>query len=61
MKDFKFCFVLFFLLAFHSLIAQTDYNKVDEKEKRGLEGFYPVQKLGMGTFEHGKEIGVLVL
>jgi hypothetical protein len=38
MKDFKFCFVLFLVLAFHSLIAQTDYNKVDEKEKKwGLE------------------------
>jgi hypothetical protein len=34
MKDFKFCFVLFFSVGVHSLIAQTDYNKVDEKEKK---------------------------
>jgi hypothetical protein len=45
MKDFKFCFVLFFSVGVSSLIAQTDYNKVDEKEKKwGLEGFYPESK-----------------
>jgi hypothetical protein len=32
MKDFKFCFVLFFSVGV-SLLDQTDYNKVDEKEK----------------------------
>jgi antitoxin component YwqK of YwqJK toxin-antitoxin module len=62
MKDFKFCFVLFLVLAFHSLIAQTDYNKVDEKEKKNgvWKGFYPESKRLRyeGTFEHGKEIGV---
>jgi hypothetical protein len=42
MKDFKFCFVLFLVLAFHSLIAQTDYNK--KKKKWGLERFYPESK-----------------
>jgi hypothetical protein len=41
------------------LIAQTDYNKVDEKEKKmGLKGFYPESKRLRyeGTFEHGKEM-----
>jgi hypothetical protein len=42
MKDFKFCFVLFFSVGVHSLIAQTDYNKVDDERKKkwGLERFY---------------------
>jgi hypothetical protein len=32
------------------------------KKKWGLEGFIRVQRLRYeGTFEHGKEIGVLVL
>jgi antitoxin component YwqK of YwqJK toxin-antitoxin module len=61
-KDSKFCFVLFLMLAFHSMIAQTDYNKVDEKEKKNgvWKGFYPESKRPRyeGTFEHGKEIGV---
>jgi antitoxin component YwqK of YwqJK toxin-antitoxin module len=50
------------MLAFHSMIAQTDYNKVDEKEKKNgvWKGFYPESKRPRyeGTFEHGKEIGV---
>jgi hypothetical protein len=43
MKDFKFCFVLFFSVGVSS--AQTDYNKVDERKKKwGLEGFYQSPK-----------------
>jgi hypothetical protein len=38
MKDYKFCFLLFLLFSVYH-IAQSDYNKVDEK-KMGLEGFY---------------------
>jgi antitoxin component YwqK of YwqJK toxin-antitoxin module len=62
MKDSKFCFVLFLVLAFHPMIAQTDYNKIDEKEKKNgvWKGFYPESKRLRyeGTFEHGKETGV---
>jgi hypothetical protein len=35
------------------MIAQTDYNKVDEKEKKGFFG----QKTRYENFQHGKEIG----
>jgi hypothetical protein len=42
-------------------LHQTDYNKVDEKEKV-WKGFIQSQKTKVwGNFEHGKEIGVLVL
>jgi hypothetical protein len=35
MKDYKLLFIL--SLKYILIIAQTDYNKVDEKEKMGLE------------------------
>jgi hypothetical protein len=43
------------------LIAQTDYNKVERGKKMGFERVLSrVQRLRYeGTFEHGKEIGVL--
>jgi antitoxin component YwqK of YwqJK toxin-antitoxin module len=62
MKDSKFCFVLFLVFGCHSMIAQTDYNKVDENEKKNgvWKGFYLESKRLRyeGIFEHGKEIGV---
>jgi hypothetical protein len=45
------------------MIAQTDY-KADERKKNGGFGrvLFRVQRLRYeGTFEHGKETGVLVL
>jgi antitoxin component YwqK of YwqJK toxin-antitoxin module len=52
----------FLLLASISLIAQTDYNKLDDKgNKNGLwKGFYEDTKNPKyeGTFNHGKEVGV---
>jgi hypothetical protein len=40
------------------MIAQTDYNKVDEREKKMGFGrvLFRVQRLGMRTFEHGKKL-----
>jgi antitoxin component YwqK of YwqJK toxin-antitoxin module len=62
MKDYKFCFVLFLICSSHIIIAQSDYNKVDEKgEKNGVwKGFYEDSKRPRyeGTFEHGKEVGI---
>jgi hypothetical protein len=48
MKDFKFCFVLFFSVGV-SLLDRSDYNKVDERKKKwGLERVLSrVQRLGM--------------
>ncbi|HLF53017.1 MAG TPA: hypothetical protein VI621_12035 [Flavobacterium sp.] len=64
MKEIKFCFFRIFVLFLFSqtLMAQTDFNKVDEKgNKHGLwKGFYEESKRPRyeGTFEHGKETGV---
>jgi hypothetical protein len=47
----------------HSLIAQTDYNKVDEGEKKMGFGrvLSRVQRLRYGELSNMEEIGVLVL
>lgn len=64
MKEIKFCFFRIFVLFLFSqtLVAQTDFNKVDEKgNKHGLwKGIYEESKRPRyeGTFEHGKETGV---
>jgi antitoxin component YwqK of YwqJK toxin-antitoxin module len=62
MKDYKFCFLLFLMFSCHIIIAQTDYNKIDEKGKKNgvWKGFYQDSKRPRyeGTFEHGKEVGV---
>jgi hypothetical protein len=48
----------------HIIIAQTDYNKIEKgKKKWSLERVYQNSKRPRyeGTFEHGKEVGVLIL
>ena len=55
-------FFVFFLFLNFSLVAQTDYNKVDDKgNKNGLwKGIYKDSKNPKfeGTFDHGKEVGI---
>lgn len=57
------CFISIFLLAFlsQSLSGQTDYNKLDNQEKKHgkWQGFYAESKRPRyeGTFDHGKEVG----
>lgn len=62
MKDYKFCLLLFLMFSSHIIIAQSDYNKVDEKGKKNgvWKGFYVDSKRPRyeGTFDHGKEVGV---
>lgn len=64
MIQFKFCFFKIFCLVLFSqtILAQTDFNKLDSNgKKHGLwKGFYEESKRPKyeGTFEHGKEIGV---
>lgn len=62
MKKYKFCFLLFLLFSTHFIIAQGDFNKVDEKGKKhgAWKGFYADSKRQKyeGTFEHGKEVGL---
>jgi len=62
MRNYNFCFLLFLILSSHIIIAQSDYNKVDEKGKKNgaWKGFYEGSKRPKyeGTFEHGKEVGV---
>lgn len=64
MKEIKFSFFRIFVVFLFSqtLLAQTDFNKVDEKgNKHGLwKGTYEESKRPRyeGTFEHGKEVGV---
>lgn len=54
--------ILILLFFSQSILAQTEYNKLDEKgKKHGVwKGFYEESKRQRyeGTFEHGKEIGV---
>lgn len=61
-KKMKFVVFGFLLLSGQLLLAQTDYNKLDEKgNKHGLwKGFYEESKRQKyeGTFEHGKEVGI---
>jgi antitoxin component YwqK of YwqJK toxin-antitoxin module len=64
MNEVKFGFFRILIIMFfcQSLLAQTDYNKLDEKgKKHGVwKGFYEESKRQRyeGTFEHGREIGV---
>lgn len=62
MKYFKICFLLFLIFSSSIILAQSDYNKLDEKGmKNGVwRGVYTDSKRPKyeGTFEHGKEVGV---
>lgn len=64
MKKNKFCFFKIFMMILfsHSLLSQTDYNKLDERgRKHGVwKGFYEESKRPRyeGSFSHGKEIGI---
>lgn len=64
MKKIKFgFFTMFFLILFsQTVIAQTDFNKLDAQGKKqgAWKGFYEESKRPRyeGTFEHGKEIGM---
>lgn len=64
MKKIKFCFftVFFLVLCSQTLMAQTDFNKLDAQGKKhgSWKGFYEESKRPRyeGTFEHGKEIGI---
>lgn len=62
MKNYNFFLFIFLMFSSHTIIAQTDYNKFDEKgKKNGLwKGFYEESKRPRydGNFIHGKEIGL---
>lgn len=60
MKSIFFKTMLFFFIC-HTVLSQTDFNKLDDKGKKHgpWKGFYADTKNPKyeGTFEHGKEVG----
>jgi hypothetical protein len=58
MKDFKFCFVLFFSVGVSSWSLKQIIIKADEKEKKmGFGRFYPESKTKVWELWTWKEIG----